>query len=491
MTTAVKKLKNGRAPGVDGITAEMLKASLRACITVWTALLVAIWNSEKVPKDWTKGILVKLFKKGDALVCDNLRGINLTSVSSKILTTVILERLTAALDSHLREEQHGFRPGRSCSDLIFILRLMMEESREWNKKMYLLSIDFEKALDSIDRDTLWKILNYYGVPDKLVKMIMALYEDSECCVRTENGDTRFFKIMSGVKQGCVLSPFLFVIVMDYILRQSSGCGVKISSRQISDLDFADDVVLLEEAKQRLQLLLDAIDEKAEKVGLAVNVSKTKSMATSDSPLILKCKGKAIDQVKEFKYLGSWIEYDGEIAKEIMRRIGLATLAFDKLKPVCCSSKYSLRLKLRLLNSNVMSILLYASECWKLNVQLEKRVLAFENMCLRRILNISWQEKVTNIEVRRRTGQPLVTDLLMRRRWTYLGHVLRMPEDRLPKTIYEWRPEGRRKRGRQRHTLRRQYDRDLRSAELSLQPQWEDVTAAAQFRDVWRGFVDAL
>ena len=103
----------------------------------------------------------------------------------------------------------------------------MEESREWNKKMYLLFIDFEKAFDSIDRDTLWKILNYYGVPDKLVKMIMAIYEDSECCVRTENGDIRFFKIMSGVKQGCVLSPFLFVIVMDYILRQSSGCGVKI------------------------------------------------------------------------------------------------------------------------------------------------------------------------------------------------------------------------------------------------------------------------
>ena len=126
VTTAVKKLENGRAPGVDGITAEMLKASLRACITVWTALLVAIWNSEKVPKDWTKGILVKLFKKGDALVCDNWRGINLTSVPSKILATVILERLRTALDSHLREEQHGFRPGRSCSDLILILRLMME-----------------------------------------------------------------------------------------------------------------------------------------------------------------------------------------------------------------------------------------------------------------------------------------------------------------------------------------------------------------------------
>ncbi|XP_065584026.1 craniofacial development protein 2-like [Artemia franciscana] len=144
VTTAVKKLKNGRAPGVDGITAEMLKASLRACMFVWTALLVAIWNNEKVPKDWTRGILVKLFKKGDAQICDNWRGINLTSVPSKILASVILQRLRAALDSHLREEQHGFRPGRSCSDLIFILRLIVEESREWNKKLYLLFIDLKR-----------------------------------------------------------------------------------------------------------------------------------------------------------------------------------------------------------------------------------------------------------------------------------------------------------------------------------------------------------
>ena len=87
----------------------------------------------------------------------------------------------------------------------------------------------------------------------------------------------------------------------------------------------------------------------------------------------------------------------------------------------------------LLDSNVMSILFYASECWKLNVQLEKRVLAFENICLISILNMSRQEKVTSIDVRWRTGQPLVNDLSMHREWTFLGYVLRMPEDRLPKT----------------------------------------------------------
>ena len=135
------------------------------------------------------------------------------------------------------------------------------------------------------------------------------------------------------------------------------------SQQISNLDFADDVVLPEEAKLRLKPLLDAIDEKAEKMGLGLNVSKTKSMATSDSPLILQCKDKTIEQVTEIKYLGSWIEYDDETATEIKRKIGQATSAFSKLKRVWLICKYPMRLKLCLLNNNVISIRLYASECW--------------------------------------------------------------------------------------------------------------------------------
>ena len=166
--------------------------------------------------------------------------------------------------------------------------------------------------------------------------------------------------MLSVKQGCVLPLFLFVIIMDNVLRQSSGSGGKISSRQISDLDFTDDIVLLGKAKQRLQMLLDTITDKAKKVGLTINVDKSKSMATSDSPLILKSKDKDIQKVQGFKYLGGQIEHDGEIMKEIKSRIGQATSTF--MKPIWYSSKCSLHLKLRLLNSKVMSILLYASEC---------------------------------------------------------------------------------------------------------------------------------
>jgi hypothetical protein len=197
--------------------------------------------------------------------------------------------------------------------------------------------------------------------------------------------------------------------MDFVLRQTSGFSVKVSGQQFTDLDFADDVVLLEEAKQRLQLLLDTIADKAEKVGLIVNVGKSKSMDTFNSPLILMCNGKTSEQVQEFKYLGSWIEYDGGIVNEIKRRIGQATSAFNKLKSVWRSKKYSLRLK------HDMSVLLHANGSWKLNVRLEKCILAFESVYLKRILNVLWQDRVTNVVVCRRTGQPPVTDLLKQRR----------------------------------------------------------------------------
>ncbi|XP_065572893.1 uncharacterized protein LOC136035210 [Artemia franciscana] len=102
---------------------------------------------------------------------------------------------------------------------------MIEECNEWRQKMYLVFVDFEKAFDSIHRDSLWNILRYYGIPEKLVSLIIALYENTECCVRTHEGNTRYFHIMSGVKQGCVLSPLLFVLVIDYVLRDCTGFGI--------------------------------------------------------------------------------------------------------------------------------------------------------------------------------------------------------------------------------------------------------------------------
>ncbi|XP_065562387.1 uncharacterized protein LOC136028473 [Artemia franciscana] len=93
------------------------------------------------------------------------------SIPSKLMSTIVLQQ---KLDQHLRDEQHGFQSGRSCVDLIFTVRMLVEDSREWNKKLYLLFIDLEKAFDSADREILWKILKYYGIPPKIVELSIAL-----------------------------------------------------------------------------------------------------------------------------------------------------------------------------------------------------------------------------------------------------------------------------------------------------------------------------
>ena len=126
----VRKLKNGRMPGVDGTTPEILKTSVCDCIIVLVELLPQIWSAQKVPSDWAKGTIIKLLKKGDALVCGNWGGINIISIPSKLILIIILQHLQQKLNQHLRDEQHGFQTGRSYADLIFTLKMLVEDPKE-------------------------------------------------------------------------------------------------------------------------------------------------------------------------------------------------------------------------------------------------------------------------------------------------------------------------------------------------------------------------
>ena len=169
-------------------------------------LFEIIWNTETIPGDWTKGIIVKIPKKGDTTICDNHRGINLLSVvPSKIFTRVIINWLYDEVNRLLRSGQAGFRRGRSTTEQIFILRNIIKQSIEWQLPIYINFIDFEKAFDSVHRDSLWTIMKYYGIPEKIVKMIKLLYEDTECTVSDGGKESTWFKIKTGVKHGCSLS----------------------------------------------------------------------------------------------------------------------------------------------------------------------------------------------------------------------------------------------------------------------------------------------
>ncbi|XP_013401097.1 uncharacterized protein LOC106166982 [Lingula anatina] len=170
---AIIAMKNGKASGIDNIHAEMLKADVGMATNLLTDLFSTIWEKDTIPDDWTKGLIVKLPKKGNLHECDNWRGITLLSIPSKIFCRVLLKRIDRAIDSRLREEQAGFQKGRGCIDQIYALRNIIEQCLEWNTPLYINFVDFKKAFDSVHRETLWKILLSYGVPAEIRLSIVA------------------------------------------------------------------------------------------------------------------------------------------------------------------------------------------------------------------------------------------------------------------------------------------------------------------------------
>ena len=151
---AIKSLKNGKAPGFDNLNAELFKADPELAAKILLPLFTIIWERKTVPDDWAEGVIVKLPKKGSLKNCNNWRGITLLSIPSKILAKIIITRITDAVDQSLRREQAGFRKGKGCTDQIFALRNIIEQCTEWQRKLYINFVDFEKAFDSIHRDSL-------------------------------------------------------------------------------------------------------------------------------------------------------------------------------------------------------------------------------------------------------------------------------------------------------------------------------------------------
>lgn len=275
---------SNKSAGLDKIHAELLKYG-GPIVVAKLIDLNACWRMQAVPEDWQKGTIIKLPKKGNKMECTNWRGIILLSVLEKVFSTVLLRWLQAAINKRLREEQAGFRKGSSCSEQIFTLRNIIEQCLEYKYPLSINFIDFRKAFDSVHRESLWNILQLYGVPKKFIAVFQSLYNNSSCCVRTDTGHTDIFAIEPGVRQGCIFSPFLFMVALDFVMRKAMArpnTGIDWDGQnRFTDLDFTD-IALLAENGYHLQEITSSLHKAAAKVRLRISAERSKVMHKSSS-----------------------------------------------------------------------------------------------------------------------------------------------------------------------------------------------------------------
>ena len=202
-TAAIKQLQTGKAPGPDGIPAEVFKRGGNTLISHLTRLFQVFWINGQLPQDFRDANIIHLYKnKGDRSSCDNHRGISLLSIAGKIMARVMLNRITKhILDDVVSESQCGFRKRRGTVDMVFALRQLQEKCVEQHQDLHLLFIDLTKAFDTVNRGALWVILSKLGCPPRFVDIIRSFHDGMLGRV-IENGDASDpFPVSNGVKQG--------------------------------------------------------------------------------------------------------------------------------------------------------------------------------------------------------------------------------------------------------------------------------------------------
>ena len=432
----IKALKKNKAPGVDSIQAELLQANTDLSAEILCDFMRNIWNSENIPNQWQKGLIVKIPKKGDLGTCDNWRGITLLSIPSKIFTKILLNRIENEIDKKLREEQAGFRRNGGCIDQIFTLRNIIEQCTEFNEELHLNFIDFRKAFDSLDREVIWRILRKYGLPEKIINLIKLFYVNYECSVILEDKISEWFSVKTGVRQGCILSPILFLITIDWIMRQT--CDQKRGIQwtlfdHLEDLDFADDLALLSRQISHLQEKTAKLSSYAAKTGLQINLNKTKTMHINrKSNEKINIDDQDIEAVEDFTYLGSILSVNNGAEKDIKSRLQKARTSFSMR-----SNKYSRKTKPRIFKNNVLSVLLYGSECWRMTATDISKLETFQNKCLRQICKIFYPNIISNRDLLDLTKIDKLEIQIKKRRHRLIGHIMRMQNQNIPKVALKW------------------------------------------------------
>lgn len=479
---AFSQSKNNKTPGEDDITTEMLKYGGENLLKCIKNILDKCIYEEKIPKSWENANVILLHKKGDNTKLDNYRPISLLSHFYKLLTKVITNRISTKLDFYQPSEQAGFRAGYSTIDHIQTLRSLIEKSAEYKFSLHLAFVDYEKAFDSIEWSAVTEALHNARVDSRYANLLSNIYQNATLSVKIDdNVKTKKIPVNRGVRQGDTISPKLFTLALEDIFKKLKWDhkGININGRMLNHLRYADDIVIIAATSEELQDMLIQLHQESRKVGLKMNMTKTKIMSDEDNPVVIE--NQTIENVSEYIYLGHTIKLgrENQIA-ELARRIKLGWAAFGKLSYILKSSIPNC-LKCKVFNTCVLPVLTYGIQTMTLTKQSMLKLQVTQRSMERAMLGISLRDKVRNEDIRRRSKVEDIAQAILSTKWSWAGHVARLSEERWPKSILTWRPRlSKRPVGRP----PKRWTDDLRQ---TAGKQWIQL---AQDRMAWKGTREA-
>ena len=279
-------------------------------------------------------------------------------------------------------------------------------------------MDLQRPYDRVDRDAMWQVIRIYGIGGRVLKDIMSFYDEGRACVRVGSKVSESFEVKMGLRQGCVMSPWLFNMYMDGVVREVysrvPGKGVKMrvdGEREwmLSQLLFADDTALVAESAEQLQCLVREFGRVCERRKLRVNVDKSKVMCVGEivepSLMNIMLNGERMEVVNSFKYLGSCFSSDGGLKEDVSRRVGEGMKTFGAMKRMWSGRSVTVRVKRELYERIVLLTVMYGSESWGMKVKERDKLDVAEMKCRKNMCGVTRMDRVRNEVVRERLGVP--------------------------------------------------------------------------------------
>ena len=479
----LKTFKNNRSWGTDKTKTEGFKYnSSEALTTAITYLLLLIWTCIRVPTQWLQASVTCLYKKEPRSVASNYRGISIGANMSRILSKIIIERLSSAYEEQISEEQFGFRKSRSTTDGIFLIKNIVKKHSGTLIAVY---VDLTAAYDHIPRNLLFKVLNARTGATHLINILQAMYEGTTAVIR---GMKKAFAVLVGCRQGGQESPCLFNYYFDFVLKVAAheidlafpdGWGISFdyniphlcSNREqrragrlngkeiIHWILYADDAVLFCNNVEEAQTVLTIFNKTCKRFGLNISCKKTKTQVFNNPELaskssLIKIENEDIENISNFTYLGQVI-CNGDEKGFTEYRISRAKSKFNELRDVLADVNVRLKTRRKILEACVRSRLLYGIDAAIPNEAQIKKLEACWMECLRSMVKRGWKRRnigedvdpeeidfgyvYTNQQIQEILHITPLTNTIHAQHLRYIGHICRSPNTCLTKKILFAKP----------------------------------------------------